>query len=231
MFGALCMLCLATATPAPQPQVELLVLVAEGADVSSEDRLVLTTALTQALDGRHGLQAVSVVDLQSMANLEAYRQMADCADDTSCLAELGNALGAETLVGHRVTRLGNRLVWQASMLDVSSGTAVTRADVDADGIEGLVGRAPALAATLVPPSTWHTSLLYSGASLGAVGVIGAGIFGVWTLSIDRTLQTSPSVEAQKQAFDDAAYVPLLFVASVGVGVLGGIFALSTLVVE
>ncbi len=191
------------------PSVEVLVLLPEAADVDADDRAALTQALTRALDGRDGQRVSSIVDVQQLADLEASRQAVDCADDSACLAEIGEAFGARLMVMGRVTRVGGELVWQSTLLDVRSGVAVRREQVDAVDLAGLVAQAPTMARGLLPTaaSTTKLAVLGSGGAALAVGALAAGVFGVWTLAIDEALRRPTSSEAQAQAFADAAWVP------------------------
>lgn len=205
------------------PSVEVLVLLPEAIDVDADGRAALTLALTRALDGRDGQRVSSIVDVQQLADIEASRQAVDCADDSGCLAEIGEAFGARLMVMGRVTRVAGQLVWQSTLLDVRSGVAVRREQVEATDLAGLVARAPAVARVLMPraASTTKLAVLGSGGAAVAVGAIAAGVFGLWTLAIDDALQRPTSPEAQAQAFAEAAWVPWLFVAGAGVAVVGG----------
>lgn len=230
MFALALSLALTTAAPS---QPDLLVLNADGqaAGVNKEARALLSTTLTRALDGRRGRQAVSVLDLQAIVEVEAIKQATDCADDTSCLAELGNALGATSLVSHRVSQLGEQLLWHVTLLDVQTGAALARGDVEAADVGGLIAQTDALATALLPPSAWHEGLWWTGVGAVGLGVIGTAGFGAWTVVIDNTLRAPPSKEAQAEAFAAAGVAPWAMVGAAGVAVVGVGVLLTSLAVE
>jgi hypothetical protein len=208
---------------ATTPSVEVLVLVPEAAEVDAEGRAALTLALTSALDGRNGQRVTSIVDVQQLADIEASREAAACADDSNCLAEIGEAFGARQMVAGRVARVGHQLVWQSTLLDVRSGVAVRREQTTAPDLAGLVAQAPVVARGLlpIPMSTTKLAALGGGGGALAVGVLTAGVFGAWTFAIADALERPTSAQAQAQAYADSAWVPWVFVAGAATAVVGG----------
>jgi hypothetical protein len=165
----------------------------------------------------------SIVDVQQLADIEASREAAACADDSNCLAEIGEAFGARQMVASRVARVGGQLVWHSTLLDVRSGVAVRREQATATDLAGLIAQAPAMARGLlpIPASSTKLAVLASGGAALGVGLLAAGGFGAWTIALEEALQRPTSPEAQAQAYNDAAWVPWLFVAGAGVAVVGG----------
>jgi hypothetical protein len=229
------------ATPTPSAPLgssapDILVMTPLGDDTDLT-RGLLAQSLTSALDGRDGKSAVSLVDLQGLIEAEGNRQRGpDCdVDATSCLAELGAALGARFIVSSRVVRLGETLVWQVSYLDVAAARAIGRAEVNANDIAGLRANAGDIAKTLVPvafPTFTQAALLGVGGGVFVVGATGAVLFGLQTAQISDTLDSqTASLDDKQQAFDQAAYVPRVFVGAAGVAVVGVAACIGALVIE
>ncbi|RMG19773.1 MAG: hypothetical protein D6729_04420, partial [Deltaproteobacteria bacterium] len=71
-------------------------------------------------------QVIGASEIQALLGLEAQRQLLGCSEDSSCLAEIGGALGAERALTGDVARIGSSLVVNLSLLDPSSATVVAR---------------------------------------------------------------------------------------------------------
>lgn len=160
-------------------------------DFSSADEPALAKTVTRVLTvelSRRGLDVLSSRDLVAAADLDADRQAAGC-DTTSCLMEIAEAMGADLLAYGDVVRLNKTLLVTLNIFDAKAGKAVGRdqlkvKDLDAmpDAVAVSLGqllepRAPATA--VVAPSPAGPSLgslvTIAGASVGAVGLLGAAL--------------------------------------------------------
>ncbi|MDF1564558.1 MAG: hypothetical protein P1V51_16050 [Deltaproteobacteria bacterium] len=65
-------------------------------------------------------------DIQAMLGLEGQKQLLGCESDTSCLAELGGALGARHAAYADLSRLGSTIVFNLVLLDVENTQVVSR---------------------------------------------------------------------------------------------------------
>jgi len=80
-------------------------------------------------------EVTSAEDVRTMIGFEREKTLLGC-NDTSCLAEIGGALGVDELVTTEVGKLGSQLVVNLARIDIRKARAVTRtsrqvADVDA----------------------------------------------------------------------------------------------------
>jgi hypothetical protein len=109
-----------------------------------ESEKEIPTLLTETLTGEvaqvSGCQVVSQSDVGQMLEIEATK--ADCGDGSdSCLAEIGNALGAERVVGGAVGKIGSEFVISARLLDVTKGDVSARAEQAVSGDPARLRRA------------------------------------------------------------------------------------------
>ncbi len=81
---------------------------------------------------------ITASDIRSLLGLEAQRQLLGCADDSSCLAEIGGALGAAYLLRGRLVPFGERLVLTLSVIDTEVAKPVHRHTEAVDRIEALL---------------------------------------------------------------------------------------------
>ena len=72
------------------------------------------------------VQALSGDDVRRMIALQAERQQVGCDDDTECLTELADALGAQLVLSGRAGQLGDRVVLNLNLLDVGEAKAIGR---------------------------------------------------------------------------------------------------------
>jgi hypothetical protein len=85
------------------------------AGVSEDVAVTLTEVLVTALSDR-GHEALSSSDLASLVDLEVQKEAAGC-DDSSCLAEIGAALGARFVIYGRVSRLDDQVLLNLNLFD------------------------------------------------------------------------------------------------------------------
>ncbi len=143
---------------------------------------LLTEALAQAVSQVTPCKVLTQADLVAMMDVEATK-MSCGQESSSCIAEIGQALGAKLIVAGSVGRLGASTIISARLLDLDKGAAETRADETVHGDpEALrdaarrVGRklfgAPVDAAAGAAPSSSGVSPLVWGGAV--VAVVGAG---------------------------------------------------------
>lgn len=136
-------------------------------------------AADAARSARH--QLLTANDVSAALSLERQRQLIGCSDDTACLAEIGNALGAELLLDVSVGAIGNLRVLAMRLVDARQGKALRRESETVAGDADLVAAAHRLTAKLFdlpPPGRGRKTpgfAVLGGA--GALAVTGA-VFGV-----------------------------------------------------
>lgn len=161
------------------------------------------------------LQRVSVLsldDVKALLDLEAQKQLAGC-DDSSCLAEIAEALGADVLIVGGFVKVDGTTAMSLKRIDARAAVVVrdyTQQIVAANGDELLAaigpiveklfddvplragerrGVAKEVALRLnpppVPPAVW-----YAAASTTAVGLAASAVAGVFWSRADSNLRTS-----------------------------------------
>jgi hypothetical protein len=79
----------------------------QGEDVKAGAVRLVNEVVAAAFGAHQNLAVMTNKDLERVVGLEAQKQAAGCEDDTSCLAELGEAMGADYVVSGGVTVLGS----------------------------------------------------------------------------------------------------------------------------
>lgn len=97
---------------------------------------------------RRGYAVISQGDIDSMLGFEKQKQMLGCSEETSCLAEIGGALGVEYLITGQVGKIGSRFRISLLVVDARKAVVVARAaefteaneDALAETSEEMVGK-------------------------------------------------------------------------------------------
>jgi len=177
-------------------------------DVDKDVPALLTDTLAQQVSVDSGCQVMTQADVAEMLDFEASK--AACGDGDSCLSELGQALGAERVVGGSLGRLGNDFILNARLMNAKTGVVEGRAEqVVAGSAEKLrvaaqnVSRelfgkplvvAPAVAVEPAAASSQGTSpLVYVGGGILALGVVGVVAGGVVAGLADSQLANPDTV--------------------------------------
>lgn len=88
-----------------------------------------------------GHSVISTTDIQAMLSFERQKALLGCNDDTSCLAEIGGALGVDLLVSGTLAKLGDTYNLTLTVLDIRTAEVKQR-------FQGQAGGDAALAATV-----------------------------------------------------------------------------------
>jgi hypothetical protein len=133
-----------TPEPAPTPPhvFTLGISSLRAAGMSTEDAALRTEVLAQKL-GERGLKVLTQDSIGAVLGLERQKQLLGCAE-TSCLAELGAAMGLDALIIGSIGALEGR--YSLTVKVVSSTNAATLASwaqqgLTARGLESALGRA------------------------------------------------------------------------------------------
>jgi hypothetical protein len=163
---------------------------------------LLTNILAQQVSIDSGCHVVTQADLTEMLDFEAAKLA--CTDGAdSCLAEIGNALGAERLVASTVGGLGSDFVLNARLMNVKTGVVEARAEQVAPGAREqlrvatqnlgreLFGKAPVVVevAAVAPATRGPSPLVFVGVGVGALGVVGLAVGGAMAGIAESTLGT------------------------------------------
>jgi TolB-like protein len=110
------------------------------AGLSEDAARNLTQVLSVELKRIQGASVIGKEDIAAMLNLEGQKQVLGCESDTSCLAEIGGALGVDKLVVGQVGKLADNFIISLRLI------SPTTAKVDNRISENFVGTE----ATLIP---------------------------------------------------------------------------------
>jgi len=122
----------AVSTPRSAPaatevkQVVVLPVVVTGGIEQSEGTLVddmMLTELSRRAESK--IKIIGSKDVTAMLGHEQQKQILGCTD-SACLVEIGNALGASHMISTSLGKLGARFVFNLTLLDVTSASAVHR---------------------------------------------------------------------------------------------------------
>lgn len=224
---AVALLALLSLVPA-KPPTRVLVLDIAGAAVSADEGGALRDTLASELSKRKKYEVLTSEDVRRVLDVEAQRQAAGCEGESSCLAEIGAALGADRVVYGNVARLGSTLVVSLSVVDPTDARAFGRDTFQAGSIEE-VGR-------LMPEAAER---LFGKASAGADGTPTVTILGGVTTVIGlaatvglggATFYFADALQNPQASADTKALAlehgPNLLVAT---AVSGVVFAIGTVV--
>jgi len=105
----------------------------------------VTNYMAVVLQQNPKLDVITGADVQQLAALEQSKAAVGC-DDSSCLAEIADALGAELVIFGQAGQLGKLLLINLSLFDSNAAKAVARQSVQARNLEEIPGKLdPALA--------------------------------------------------------------------------------------
>lgn len=182
MSSTLLLLSLALATP---ENGRVLVMDIEGVGVEAADADAATRVVAAAAAEVEGVSVMSAADIRRLAALEADRLNAGCEEDTSCLAEIAGAMGAEQVLFGSLSRLGSTTTVVLSLYDART-TRVSRRSFDVTdagalppllrtATAGLLGDPGAVVAPAVGGPSAGVITLGTGLGLLVVGGATAGI--------------------------------------------------------
>ena len=103
--------------------------------IEKDTAINLTEVLAAEVKGIEGTSVVSRSDIASMLQMEANKDAFDCTDDTSCLAEIGGALGVDQLIVGDVGKVGERFVVSLRIVDARNPQALSRVNESFEGLE------------------------------------------------------------------------------------------------
>lgn len=152
LFSSLLLVALAAApaqaAKGDKNKLAVLDLEAKGVDKSTTE--TLTEIVTVSLKQLGVFDVISRSDIQQMLNFEESKQLVGCTSNSSCIAEIGGALGVARVVSGSVGKLGSSYVISLSLLDTKSSRVLERESRTVTGsMDQLVEAARAAAKYLV----------------------------------------------------------------------------------
>ena len=107
---------------------------------ASEAEIMTNEVRTQAV--RAGRYTVVAPEDMEAISAELERQLAGGCDETSCIAELGGALGAQFLITGTMGKLGSRYTINLKLVDIEQVRAVRTENLRAPKLESVLERLP-----------------------------------------------------------------------------------------
>ena len=192
----------------------------------------------------HGHTVVGYSDIKAMLDNEAAKAIVDC-DGTTCLAELGDAMGARYLLHSSLGRIGGQYVINLKLIDVEKSTVKNRItrQVGADDEAALIQAIREGVAELMqdrvsaaPPvasggNALPLGLGIAGAVLGLAGAGTGAAFGAVTVTNVKFAPTDPRYPASvAQARQNALISTVGWVVG-GVGVVVAAAGFGLMIME
>lgn len=181
---------------------------------------------------------ISDKEVQALISLERQKQLLGCAEeDSSCLAELGGALGAEKLLTTEVTKVGTRFQVNLTLFQTATGSVAARETAYAEDsedalLETVEAAAHALMSKLRQPNDPpppelvarkgpSKALSYAGIAVGGTMMLAGTVGLLRSNQLADELRDGPDAitneEEFQQAFGPAKTLNTLGFVGVGVG--------------
>ena len=183
-------------------------------------RALVTAAAAAGATQATSCRVVAPDDVKALLAVEAEWQT--CGIDASCLAEVGNALGADRLLSVAASRLRDRWVVEARQLDLGTGALVGHGEREAKlDSSSLRDAAKAAGAAAVAQSPVPAVLGGSGGLLLGAGALTLAASGVLWAAAYQTVTTPEAKGRDKSdAIDVVNALPIAAVVA-GCAIVGG----------
>jgi hypothetical protein len=203
------------------------------ADVSAEKAQFFARHLASALRDK-GLSVITEQDISTVLGVERQKQLLGCGEDTSsCLVELGSALGAELILTGSIAKLES--TWQVNLRVLRAGdgkvaaTQLAKATSQEQLLEALDGAAAALALELgvKPPPPSARSLAWIPAVAAGGFAIAGGLF--YGLALGRSAELDRRLGEATPGVARADFDPIVRAGQTFelLGWAGGVLALAS----
>jgi hypothetical protein len=117
------LLALALVAAAPSPKIAVLDLESQGVPQTLVGTLSLLVP-SEVRQANPGAEIITTAEIRTLIGFERQKQLVGCKEDSSCIAELGGALGASELVSGSLGKVGNTYVLQLQRVDVRRARAL-----------------------------------------------------------------------------------------------------------
>jgi hypothetical protein len=200
---------------------------------------LLAAAVGAALGRVQGPVLATTDDLRTLVDVEATKMEAGC-DTASCLAEVGEALGAGHVVSGTVGKLGKQTVLNLTLFEVATGRSLSRVTRQARSPAELGSAMDEVTGELLAPwlgddvrapaqapgdtrSEGPNTFVLGGAALLSTGVLVAVGGGVGAYVLDERLAAGSGASAaeKQQALDFGVPLLITAAAATGVAIVGG----------
>jgi TolB-like protein len=125
-FAAFTILLLATVASAA-PRTKVAVMEVRNVQGVPEGTAAILTDILVSEVAHSGMDVISKSDIAAIVGFEKQKSLLGCSDDSSCLAEIGGALGVDFMVTGQVGQIGSRFRISLILVDVKKGKVAGRA--------------------------------------------------------------------------------------------------------
>jgi hypothetical protein len=182
-IASACLLAAAFAAPRATPAQRVLVLSLKSSGVDTMLARNLSEVFASAV--RKNLPGTTVIgqdDIDRMLEVEKQRDLLGCADNVSCLIEIGGALGADVLAVGSVGKVGGVYLLTLKLIRARDATTLAHVAERVEGEEELIEATVQWGAHLVDPER-KAPLGY--AEIGGEGVVRVGDLDLGTAPVHR----------------------------------------------
>jgi hypothetical protein len=147
----LALILLLAASPEPRTRVLVMPLVAnEGINEGTAN--ALSAAVVGEVRKRPGVLALTGTDVQAVISVEKQKALLTCVE-SSCLAEIGGALGADRVLTGSVSKLGESYLAHLQLVDARKAVVLHEADrrLKKGNVDDVLDALPAMVAELFGP--------------------------------------------------------------------------------
>ena len=128
------------------------VVVAPIKQLSAFEGIAMLTEELRTQVARHGQYRLVTPEEIAAVDGELQRQLAGGCDDTSCVAEIGGALGAQFVITGQIGKLGRIYSLNLKLVDIETVAAKQAASARASSVEDFLGKMPAVVEDLLGES-------------------------------------------------------------------------------
>lgn len=203
---------------APGGGAGVVVLDVDAAVLDDDTRRALQARVASGVAAGTDDDVATTADLRALADVAAAQQALDCDGSSSCLAELADAYGAQSVVSTRVSKVAGQYAIEVVLLDAHSARVLKRVD-GAGSKKELLGLAKTLGRAVVAvddddEDDGASGLFVGGVVTGVVGVVALGVGGVGAV-VAQGAVSGRGVSAADKNLGFNTRLPLLGVAAVG----------------
>jgi TolB-like protein len=112
---------------AAAPKAKVAVMDVKNVQGVPEGTATILTDIVVSEVARYGMEVVSKADIAAIVGFEKEKTLLGCSDDSSCLAEIGGALGVDYMLTGQVGQIGSRFRISLILVDVKKGKVAGRA--------------------------------------------------------------------------------------------------------
>jgi TolB-like protein len=109
------------------PRAKVAVMEVKNVQGVPEGTATILTDIVVSEVARYGFEVVSKADIAAIVGFEKQKALLGCSDDSSCLAEIGGALGVDYMLTGTVGQIGSRYRISLILVDVKKGKVAGRA--------------------------------------------------------------------------------------------------------